>query len=136
LPGVPSLYSFDEVGAEFPPYAEPAPLKTKNPELREFHKRWIHLRRTLTAMHGDGFIALYVGKQDEAFVVLRFAGTSVALIALNFSEHPAQITVPIPKSRWRAAHLREASTGETLTMKDNTLRLDLPSWDARVFMPD
>ncbi|HVW24417.1 MAG TPA: alpha-amylase family glycosyl hydrolase [Polyangiaceae bacterium] len=99
LPGVPLLYSFDEGGAAFEPYDERAPsVRTPHPELVEFHRRLIELRRDVASLHGPGLEALYVGAHDEGYVYLRRAAASaeVAVVALNFGAGAAKLPLALP----------------------------------------
>jgi glycosidase len=70
LPGLPCLYSFDEVGAAFEPYSSLTPIRTRDPALRAFHRTWIRLRHELRALSGPGF-------EDEP--ALRWLSTSTEL---------------------------------------------------------
>jgi cyclomaltodextrinase len=136
LPGIPCLYAFDEVGAEFEPYAELRPIEHRDPALRAFHRRWIALRRTQPALTAPGLHILYVGARDEALVYLRFDAVSVALVALNFSDRATELAVELPAARWKSTHARDVASGSRIALRTGQLRLRLAAWDARVLVPD
>ena len=138
LPGLPCLYSFDEVGAAFEPYSSPAPIRTDDPELRAFHKRWISLRHELRALRGTGFEIVHVSEQDEVLAFIRSDGDKRALVVLNFSGNPQQLSVTLSGKSWSSRTARELTspTKHRTTLHAQALPLQLTGWDARVFVPE
>ncbi len=130
LPGVPCLYSFDEVGAEYEPYTELRPVSTDNPELRAFHARWIALHRKLGAA---AFVPLHTGQGDEVYAYLRrgAADGGTTLIALNFSNAPAKVTLELPDGITGTA--RELWSGATHAAAGPKLPLELQPWAAHAY---
>jgi cyclomaltodextrinase / maltogenic alpha-amylase / neopullulanase len=111
LPGIPCLYSFDEVGAEFEPYGALNQQRALDqPALFEFHKRWIHLRRTHPAFKGNGYLPLAVADPD-VYAFLRYSDRERLLIVLNFAGEPATFPLEIPGG--------------------DRLHVQLAAWDAR-----
>jgi hypothetical protein len=80
LPGIPCLYSLDETGGEFEPYSAlgtgPVP---SHPELREFHRSLIGLRRHVSALRGPGLELLDVSTLQElsAFTGVQHRGLAL-----------------------------------------------------------
>jgi glycosidase len=98
LPGIPSLYSFDEGGAEYDPYTAGANVvRTPHPELVPFHRELIRLRRTVPALQGDDLQILRVGSRDEGFAYLRRgnAGSASAVVVLNFGKIESTSTLDL-----------------------------------------
>jgi cyclomaltodextrinase / maltogenic alpha-amylase / neopullulanase len=133
LPGIPCLYTFDEVGAEFEPYITLHPLRTQNAALREFHERWIGLRRTQPALSGAGFEPVFVG--DELYAYLRSSADQVLLVLLNFSNRAVERNLALPDSRRNTAAWRDLQSGAELAQRDRRLRVKLAPWQARALTP-
>jgi glycosidase len=86
-PGIPVLYSGDEVGAEFDPYslAEPIDFADRY-RLRAFHRRLIRTRATLASLGGGRWVRVWQGPGDTyAFVRPPRHGAPPALVAINFA---------------------------------------------------
>jgi glycosidase len=136
LPGIPCLYSFDEVGAAFLPYEELTPVSHDAPALRAFHERWIALRRTLPALTGETTELVHTGTRDEVLAYVRADGDARALVALNFSARPIQLALELPRRLWPAARARDVANDRAAAIRGERLTLRLDAWDARVFLPD
>jgi cyclomaltodextrinase / maltogenic alpha-amylase / neopullulanase len=134
LPGIPCLYTFDEQGAAFKPYALSATLQERDPALREFHKRWIGLRRAHPALFGPGFTPVEVG-DDELYAYLRSNGPHSVLVLLNFSGRTIDRSVRLPVQAARASHWRDLLNGAVLRSRGVQLRVRLEPWDARALAP-
>lgn len=96
VPGLPCLFSFDEVGGEFEPYAELGPIRApRYPELRGLHQRLIALRREQAALRSAQLEWLNSGDPDVS-LYLRPATTSGAgvLVAVSWSAQPRTLRVP------------------------------------------
>lgn len=111
LPGLPSLYCGDEVGAAFEPYRPHGPIAWDDPHgLRVWYTRLIALRAQLPALRSRELRVLDLGAPDEVLAYLRPAveDNDSVLVLLNF----------------RAAHtgvsLKEgiAGIGRTVEMTD------------------
>lgn len=98
LPGIPCLYSFDEVGGEFEPYSGIAPFHgPTHSELQDFHRRLIGLRRDLVALHGPDFKLLETGNPAVlAYVRWNRAQRGAVLIVVNFSSTPQRASLQAP----------------------------------------
>ena len=152
LPGLPCLYSFDEVGGEFEPYEELRPLtRPSHPELFELHRNLIRLRKAHPALHGAGFLPLHVGDDSELYVYARFPkpslsaaphprgpGHDVALVALNFGDERASVALRLPAELTGGAALRlsDAMSSKKLVAQGGRLTIDLPAHGYAVFVPD
>jgi glycosidase len=145
LPGIPCLYSFDEVGGRFEPYGERAPLAPpRRDALRAWHKDWIHLRRTLPALRGRGFVPLFVGdprKSPRAPEVYAFerrgpSASDVAVVALNFDDRPAAARIVLSHAGGGPRRYRDARDGTRVTATRGALAVHLPPFGARVFVPE
>lgn len=131
LPGIPCLFSFDERGAAFQPYSELTPVDTtRGTPLRDFHQRWIWLRRTHPALATGSFEPLpLLAATPNVYAFIRAAPGSRILIALNFSGGPAQVSLNVATGR----EARDWMTGESAEIKRGQLQVPLKAWGARAF---
>jgi glycosidase len=135
LPGIPCLYSFDEVGAEYEPYSDPLPVRIQNPELREFHARWIGLRANLPVLRTGALTPLHVSERDEAYVFARHDAQAYVLVLLNFAASAIELSLELP-SGIPSAPLRDALSGARVHPRGRVLELSLAGWEARVLVAD
>jgi cyclomaltodextrinase len=140
LPGVPLLYSFDEVGAEFHPYQdglEPV-ARPHNPDLRALHRRLIALRKQSSALRGQGFTPLLLDAARNLYVYLRTGRdpADIAIVALNFSEQPARVDVPLPEPLLRQEGFIGALARTRAKRNPTTLELRLAPYAAEVLVRD
>lgn len=100
LPGVPCVYTADEVGAEFLPYKNPEPLtwEERQPGLREYQKRLITLRHQVPALHSRLWQILEVEPHEHVYAYLRYTEDNIkpVLVLLNFSNNAVQAAIPAP----------------------------------------
>jgi glycosidase len=122
LPGIPIVYTGDEVGAEFEPYEDPPPLSWEDRHhLRALYRRLATLREELPALHSGSFQRVGGEGPPSTFAFLRDAGGArQALVALNFSQAPQRLRVSLPASL--RAQLREGSLRDALSGRDVSLR--------------
>ncbi|WP_448205560.1 alpha-amylase family glycosyl hydrolase [Azospirillum sp. sgz302134] len=90
LPGVPCLYTGDEVGAVYEPYGEPAPVAWDDPQdLRAFHTRLTALRRSESALTAPGLDWIETARPDT-LLAYRRPGAEPVTVVLNFGSDPAE----------------------------------------------
>lgn len=114
LPGIPCLYAFDEVGAEYEPYSELHPIaEAPYPELRPLHRSLVRLRRASPSLRGGSFTPLFTGKDTEGYAYLREAGDGAefAVVALNFGAVPTTVRLPLPEAFDAPPAVRDALNG-------------------------
>ncbi|MBW3633006.1 MAG: alpha-amylase [Chloroflexi bacterium] len=99
LPGLPCLYTGDEVGAEYQPYAQVGAIDwTDHHGLRDDTKRLIALRRGTPALHSREWLPLTVEPATPLFAFLRMndARDEPVVVLLNFSATDVEATVKLP----------------------------------------
>lgn len=139
LPGIPVVYTGDEVGAEFEPYEDPAPLSWEDPHgLRPLYRKLAELRSTVPALRAGRFTEVAVRKNPGAYAFVRNAGArSWALVVLNFGA-PSALDLELPEAyRPAKGTLKDLLTGRTvpLTVGAHATRVELPEAGALVLVP-
>ena len=101
LPGLPCIYTGQEIGAEFEPYKTSGPISWQGDrELREHYRRLIALRRAVPALHSRPWQLLETRCSRQCLAYLRTgaAADQPALVLLNFSREEARPEVTVPTS--------------------------------------
>ncbi|MFL5343285.1 MAG: alpha-amylase family glycosyl hydrolase [Hyalangium sp.] len=103
LPGLPIVYTGDEVGAEYEPYQRPPPLSWEDPHaLREHYRKLIHLRESLPALASRSWTPLKVQGSGSDSVVAYVRHEDAAprkapvLVVLNFGS-AAKVRLQLPE---------------------------------------
>jgi glycosidase len=97
LPGMPALYAGDEVGAEFEPYRQSAPIDWQDRfQLEAWYRRLLTLRARYPALRSPQLELLDAGQSDRVLAYLRRAsdGSGATLVLLNYGAEPARIRLP------------------------------------------
>ncbi|MBI5884259.1 MAG: alpha-glucosidase C-terminal domain-containing protein [Elusimicrobia bacterium] len=102
-----------------------------DPELEEFTRRLVKLRRAVSAFTRGRQVELLADR--EAFAFLRDDHETRALCILNNSRAPQERVVEFPSAGKPAVWL-DASTGERIIERHGKLRLELPPRSARVLV--
>lgn len=139
LPGIPSLFTGQERGAEYEPYRRSEPLDTADPhELRPWYRALLALRRRVLALRERGYARARVDGPDRrtlAYARYDADARSVALVVLRFDARPARARVVLPAAAaghrtWTDA-LGAAATAEA---KGGALDLALDGWAVRALV--
>jgi cyclomaltodextrinase / maltogenic alpha-amylase / neopullulanase len=96
LPGLPALYTGEEVGAAFEPYGAPPAIAWRaHPELRAWYVRLIALRRADPALRSRAIELLDLPHPEALLAYLRpgAQGDSV-LVLLNYGAQPLSVALP------------------------------------------
>ncbi|HZH28608.1 MAG TPA: alpha-amylase family glycosyl hydrolase [Azospirillaceae bacterium] len=143
LPGLPGLYTGDEVAAAYEPYGEPEPLAWNDPHGMTAHLgRLSALRRAFPAIGGAGIRFLEVadgrgvdggGTDVLAYVRPDTGDGKPVLVALNFSDAPATVHLPADPALARRT-LRDVLADEGGQV-DPAAPLHLPAHGVRVLVP-
>jgi glycosidase len=102
LPGVPCIYTGDELGEEFKPYEDSGPLSwiERVAGLRDYHKQLIALRGELPSLHSRQWapITIEPGRDEVSYGYLRYHGDGEEpiLVLLNFGETPIDFKFSVP----------------------------------------
>lgn len=100
LPGIPCIYTGDEIGASYTPYGDPLPLNWDDDPLGmfAFHKQLIHLRHDVPALHSRHWQHLRVEPRPQVLGYVRYTApeSDPALVLLNFSKEPASVQPNLP----------------------------------------
>jgi len=125
LPGVPTLYTGDEVGASLDPYETYEPIDwTTYPELTAWYTRVIRVRSELPELTSAPFQRVSVTPAD---VVYAFSRGDV-LVLLNFSAADVEVELTEPVS----APMLDRLNGEAIPAGP----IPMPAYGARVLTPE
>jgi glycosidase len=94
LPGVPCLFTGDEIGAEFEPYRESGPIAWSDThDLRTHFRKLIRLRNELPSLSDGKWAKIETGPAESILGYAMDEGEAAVLVLLNFSEQAATVTI-------------------------------------------
>jgi glycosidase len=140
LPGLPCIYTGQEVGAEFEPYKTPGPISWENRHgLRGYYRRLIALRGEHPSLRSRDWELMEVRSAEQVLAYCRCGGGGSApvLVVLNFSPRPAWADIRIPRaSCWQSTGgmARDLLTGTRVALRASgrgLTRVTLPRLSAR-----
>jgi cyclomaltodextrinase len=128
-PGVPVVYTGDEVGAEFEPYDEGPVLTWEDPHgLRPLYTKLVAMRKEHGALSSRGFRLVEL-PGDDVLAYLRTAddGGDDVLVLLNFSEAAADADIPLRDLAEEAesGRLKDLYSGEEIGV-EGSISVTLP----------
>ncbi len=139
LPGVPCVYTGDEVGEWFSPYVDAGPITWEDKYgLLAYHKQLIQLRKQTPALRSRQWLPLDVRAEADLYGYLRYTGEAEQphLVLLNFSEQDQQVQVRLPTA---FQHLTEGGVLHDLLAGDevdiqngDTLTIHIAPSSARI----
>jgi cyclomaltodextrinase / maltogenic alpha-amylase / neopullulanase len=141
LPGIPCIYTGDEVGAEFSPYESLGPIgwNEQVTGLRDYHKKLIALHKEIPSLHSRLWLPLeFKPIPQEVYGYIRYTRDyeQPVIVLLNFFEEPAEMEFDLPEAfsgKIKAGSLTDLITGETVSVgAGNTKRVTVPGLTARV----
>ncbi|OJY26056.1 MAG: hypothetical protein BGO98_36350 [Myxococcales bacterium 68-20] len=140
LPGIPALFTGQERGAEYEPYARETPLDREDlHQLRDHYRALIAVRRALPALRSDEYARLELTERDDRVLAFRrgsgAAPGETAIVALRFDSTTARARVRLPEALKVIRNWKDTFSGQTLTASDGVLSVELASWGARVLVP-
>jgi cyclomaltodextrinase / maltogenic alpha-amylase / neopullulanase len=138
LPGLPCLYTGDEVGAEYQPYDQSGPIDwTDHRGLRDDAKKLIALRRGTPALHSREWLPLSVEPATLVFAYLRTddAAEEPVVVLLNFSGTDIEAVADLPDDTAAAlgdSELTELWSGEPVpAVAGGRVSARIPGWGFR-----
>jgi glycosidase len=141
LPGLPCLYTGDEVGAEFLPYETTGAIDWEDHyALRDGVKRLVALRREQASLHSRAWTPLEAEPAEPLFAYLRTgaAGEAPALVVLNFSGGAVTAAVSLPADQAGLATggaMIDLLSGERVAVSaTDRPAVEVPGWSARVLV--
>jgi glycosidase len=142
LPGLPCLFTGDEVGAEFEPYDASGQINwSDHYGLRADISKLIHIRWQNSALYSKEWQPLAAEPAAPLFAYMRVDGRDGAvLVILNFSGDALEAVIDLP--RRAARRLGESGpsdlwSGELLPAPRNgQLKVSVPGWGFRLLVRD
>ncbi|RJR39533.1 MAG: alpha-amylase [Desulfobacteraceae bacterium] len=141
VPGVPILYTGDEVGAEYDPYEDPGPISWQDKHgLRDLYRNLADLRERLPAIHSGHFVPLPLPENPAVYAFLRYCDHgNWALVIVNFGSHSSvQLTLPQDLAPTFPVPVQDALTGKAAEIQVEgpaTLKMNLPPMEALILIP-
>jgi glycosidase len=141
LPGLPTLFTGAEIGAEYSPYERETPLTwQRDSSYAHAIEQRIALRRSLTALHRGDLVMLQVTPADSVLAFLRHEPNEghPVLVAINFSEARQLVRVSLPEAdmpSFASRPLYDAMSDEAISSpraRTRELMFSLDSYQARV----
>jgi cyclomaltodextrinase len=127
LPGIPGIYTGEEVGAAYEPYKDARQIAWDDAYgLQHWYKRLIALRQEHPALRSREIRMLDVADGQNVLAYLRVAGapSDNVLVLLNYGKSPAQMSIPHDIiEKLSGGSLSDLLTGEEIGI-DGNIRLD------------
>jgi glycosidase len=139
LPGIPCVYTGEEVGAEYEPYGAPGVVDwDSDPHgLREWYRSLCRLRASRPALHGPRWARAGIGRErGDCYAYVRGEADDAALVLLNFGDDEARMQVTLPdgcEALARASALADLLGGDELP--GAAAGIPVPGGSARVLVP-
>lgn len=137
LPGIPCIYTGDEVGAQFLPYEAVGEISGDDPnDIRPYVQRLIELRRSNPSLYSRNWVQVDVEPAVELFGYLRHEdGEDPIVVIVNYSSDDIEGTISLPDAL-AGTSLVDLWAGDQLSPNGGTLTVDMPTWGLRVLKPD
>jgi cyclomaltodextrinase len=134
LPGLPLLYTGDEVGAEFEPYDEGPVLSwTDTHRLRDHYARLVALRRDHAVLRSERLEILATSHPESVLAYLRPGEQREQDIIVLLNYHPKPVRAALPAEAMRGtASLLDLLSGAAIPLASDVPAVDLPAWGARL----
>ncbi|HET9588739.1 MAG TPA: alpha-amylase family glycosyl hydrolase [Anaerolineales bacterium] len=144
LPGIPCIYTGDEYGLEFEPYQrlEPLTFTEQYPDLRDYHKRLIALRKQLPSLHSRQWAIITPDAVPQTvYSYIRYGEPSEppvapVIVLLNFSEEEAEFQFDVPEEFGdlpQSGNLFDLLAEESVPAREGgRMRISVPGLTARV----
>ncbi len=140
LPGLPCVYSGDEIGAEYEPYGQLDPIDwTDSHGLRDSFKKLIALRRDHPSLHSREWLRVPAEPSTPLYAYLRFTSTDAPpiLVVINFSAADVDATIDVPMNHTSLAEAQTVTdllTDEQLPVTVGNWTIPMPGWGARILV--
>jgi cyclomaltodextrinase len=134
LPGLPLLYTGDEVGAEFEPYDERPVLSWRDPHgLRDHYARLLALRREHAVLRSERLDILETSHPESVLAYVRPGQQREddIIVLLNYHSKPLRAALSDGILRGTAS-LVDLMSGDAIPIASEVPAVDLPAWGARV----
>jgi glycosidase len=136
LPGIPCIYTGDEVGAQFLPYEQLSDIDWADPNgLRPYVERLIHLRRDNPSLYSREWQQLEAEPSVPLFAYLRQGvgeENAPIVVVLNFSAEDIEASVTLPAELSQSA-LIDLWTAESFAAPaDGAFVTSIPAWGFRI----
>jgi hypothetical protein len=143
LPGIPCLFTGDEVGAEYEPYGAPGVIERGDPHgLRPHYRALARLRRERPSLRSATVRRVEVAAKATSpggSILAMWRGDAASgestLVVLHFGDAPVVASVQLGASAPRAERFVDRLTGRVHRASAGTLRLALPPNTALVLAP-
>jgi glycosidase len=134
LPGLPLLYTGDEVGAEFQPYNEGPVLSWTDPHgLREHYARLLALRHDDAALQSERLQILETSHPESVLAYVRPGEQREDDIIVLLNYHPEPVRVALSAEAFRGTtSLLDLLSGAAISVAFEVPAIDLPGWGARI----
>ena len=140
LPGLPCLYTGDEVGAEYLPYEQLSPIDwTDQYGLRDYFAKLIALRRRYPSLQSRAWMPLTADPSVPLFAYVRETeiGNDPILVVLNFSRDEVDATIEIPMTYpglVDGGAVTDLMSNDRLTVARSAFKVSMPAWGVRVLV--
>jgi glycosidase len=134
LPGLPLLYTGDEMGAEFEPYDEGPVLNWADPHgLREHYARLAALRHDHAALQSERLQILETSHPESVLAYLRPGERREddIIVLLNYRPEAVRAALPAVAFRGTTSFL-DLLSGAPVAIAVEAPAIDLPGWGARI----
>jgi glycosidase len=134
LPGLPLLYTGDEIGAEFEPYDEGPVLSwTDAHGLTEHYTRLLTLRRDHAVLRSERLEMLETSHPDTVLAYMRPGEQREDDIIVLLDYDPNSVRVVLPVGAWEGtASLTDLLSGDVIRLAADSPAIDVRGWGARV----
>lgn len=134
LPGIPCLFTGDEVGAEFEPYRDSGSIDwTDKHDLRSHFRKLIRLRKELPALASRLWNRIDTEPESPIFGYTTVGDDTPALVLLNFSNLPT--TFKLDHSLFPDTTFLRDLYSESL-VEVSLREVSLPGWGIRILSGD
>lgn len=136
LPGIPALYTGEEVGAAFEPYRSQGPIAWDDQaHLRGWYARLLALRRDEAVLHTGTLRPLDVTPAEQSLAYLRVGASprDNILVLLNYGGSPIEIALPADRDEHvPTGPLRDLLTGDQVFVAPDHPTIALAGHGVRV----
>jgi cyclomaltodextrinase / maltogenic alpha-amylase / neopullulanase len=140
LPGIPCVYTGEEVGAEYEPYGAPGVVDWESDphDLREWYRSLCRLRASRPALHGAAWARAGIEpERGDCYAYVRGEADDAALVLMNFGDDEARMQVTLPdgcEALARASALADLLGGAGVP--GAAAGVPVPGGSARVLVPE